>query len=144
MSTKPRPAPCPTCPYRRDVPSGVWSEEEYDKLPLYDGDVPEQAEAGAFSAFLCHSSQRYVCAGWAGCHDMANNLAVRMAPVNDRDLDTAALVRYETAVPLFASGAEAAEHGKRDIQDPGPEAVRKVTQLLAARDRKRARTQGAG
>lgn len=42
--------PCGSCPYRRDVPSGIWSEEEYDKLPQYDlptGDQPP-------NVFLCH------------------------------------------------------------------------------------------
>lgn len=27
-----RTEPCETCPYRRDVPSGVWSADEYRKL----------------------------------------------------------------------------------------------------------------
>jgi hypothetical protein len=32
----PAPKPCESCPYRKDVPSGVWSEGEYRKLPQYD------------------------------------------------------------------------------------------------------------
>lgn len=41
-----------------------------------------------------------------------------------------AVFDYVSPVPLFASGAEAAEHGKRDLPHPGPEARRKTRQLL--------------
>lgn len=131
-----RKRPCPSCPYRRDVPSGIWSAEEYDKLPAYDGDVPEQVMARATGLFHCHSQPGNLCAGWAGCHDMDNNLAIRF---NIRDVDPA-VFDYITPVPLFASGAEAAEHGKRDLPKPGNEARRKIGQLLrvqAAREEDR-------
>ena len=42
--------PCGSCPYRRDVPSGIWEQHEYDKLPEYDGQTWEQNPA----LFLCH------------------------------------------------------------------------------------------
>ena len=71
-----RKTPCPSCPYRRDVPSGIWDASEYDKLPGYDGDVPDQLTAGAFGLFHCHSQQENLCAGWVGCHDMARAHAV--------------------------------------------------------------------
>jgi hypothetical protein len=121
-----RKRPCPSCPYRRDVPSGIWSAEEYAKLPKYDGDTLEQARSEAFGLFLCHSRRESVCAGWAGCHDMAESLAVRMSR---RDLDIDAVLGYVSPVPLFSSGAEAAAHGMRDIAEPGPAARRKVRQL---------------
>jgi hypothetical protein len=51
-----RKRPCPTCPYRRDVPSGIWQASEYSKLPRYDNDVPDQLAAGATGLFYCHSA----------------------------------------------------------------------------------------
>ena len=126
----PRKRPCSSCPYRRDVPSGIWSADEYAKLVKFDGDVPEQAAAGAFGVFLCHQRDGSLCAGWVGCHDMANNLAVRMG---HRDLDVDAVLSYVSPLPLFGSGREAAEHGMRDIASPGPAAQRKARQLLRLR-----------
>jgi len=120
-----RSRPCPSCPYRRDVPSGIWEESEYDKLARFDGDIPDQLAAEAFRLFYCHSQPESLCAGWAGCHDMENNLAVRM---HAADIDPA-VYDYSSPVPLFASGADAAEHGKRDLGRPGPEALAKISQL---------------
>ncbi len=122
----PRKTPCPSCPYRRDVPSGIWAAEEYDKLPYYDLDTGEQATAGAFGLFFCHQRTGDLCSGWVGCHDMENNLAVRLhaAEVDPSVYD------YVSPVPLFASGAEAAEHGKRDLPAPGEQAQRKIGSLV--------------
>jgi hypothetical protein len=128
-----RPRPCATCPYRRDVPSGVWAESEYAKLPAYDGTTGEQAEAGAFAPFHCHSTPETLCAGWVGTHDMDESLAMRM---QGGRMDPA-VWQYESPVPLFASGAEAAAHGMRDLEHPGPEAgdrQRKLLRLIAARE----------
>jgi Family of unknown function (DUF6283) len=127
-----RKEPCSTCPYRRDVPSGIWAASEYDKLPTYDLETCEQAVAGAFAPFHCHSTPEKLCAGWVGCHDMGNNLAMRL---HHRDIDPA-VYEYVSPVPLFASGAEAAEHGKRDLPAPGPAAVRKARQLLRLQGRR--------
>jgi Family of unknown function (DUF6283) len=124
---RPRNRPCPTCPYRKDVPSGIWKADEYEKLPRYDGDVPEQVQAGAFGLFHCHQQQNHLCAGWVGCHDMANNLAVRFSR---RDLDMPAVLGYISPVPLFTSGAKAAAHGVKDIRAQSPAARRKVAGLL--------------
>lgn len=129
-----RPRPCPSCPYRRDVPSGIWQAGEYDKLPAYDGDVPEQVMARATALFHCHSQPVNLCAGWVGCHDMDSNLAMRM---NVRDVHPA-VFEYNSPVPLFASGTEAAGHGKRDLPAPGPEARRKTRQLLRMQDARKA------
>ena len=127
-----RKRPCSSCPYRRDVPSGIWEASEYDKLPCFDGDIPEQLAAGATGLFFCHQKTGDLCAGWAGCHDMDNSLAVRL---HARLLDLDAVLGYISPVPLFGSGAETAEHGKRDLPAPGPEAQRKIGQLLRARSR---------
>lgn len=121
----PAPSPCTYCPYRRDVPSGVWSDSEYAKLPLYDKPTGEQPPG----LFGCHVYERgdergRVCGGWAGCHDGNELLSLRVAAVTGEiTLETAEAVRgYVSPVPLFSSGAEAAAHGMREIHDPGPEA----------------------
>lgn len=129
----PRQRPCASCPYRRDVPSGLWTAEEYDKLPRFDGSIAEQAIDGATGAFFCHQQDGHLCAGWVGCHDMRENLAIRVHP-DPIDLD--AVLDYVSPVALFGSGAAAAEHGRRDIHNPGPAARRKIGQLLALRDRR--------
>jgi len=127
-----RKRPCPSCPYRRDVPSGIWAEGEYAKLPAYDLGTIGQAEAGAFAPFCCHSSPDLLCAGWAGTHDMAENLALRLSR---KDIDPAAY-DYVSPVPLFGSGTEAAEHGVRDLERPGARALAqmaKLRRIVAAR-----------
>jgi hypothetical protein len=122
----PRKTPCPSCPYRRDVPSGIWEEAEYAKLHGYDGDVPDQLINNATGLFFCHQRTDELCAGWVGCHDMPNNLAVRL---HYNKIDADAVFDYESPVPLFASGAEAAEHGRERIENPDEEAQRKIDTL---------------
>lgn len=116
-------APCVTCPYRRDVPSGLWSPEEYAKLPAYDGDTGEQIMKGATGVFLCHSQPGKLCSGWVGCHDMRHNAAVRFDQVAETTFT------YQSPVPLFTSGAEVAAHGMKDIAAPGREAGRAIKRL---------------
>ena len=130
MSVRPpAPAPCGSCPYRRDVPSGVWAREEYEKLPRYDGPTWAQDPG----VFMCHRQDGRLCAGWVACHDRGELLAIRLGAASGsiRPEDVEEILGYETSVPVFASGAEAAEHGLRDLLDPGDEArrlVRKLTQ----------------
>lgn len=132
----PAPRPCASCPYRTDVPSGIWSEEDYAKLPLYDG--PTWAQP--LKLFQCH--QRYggddlarVCGGWAGCHDGDHLMALRIASLaGEISVETAEAIRaYVSPVPLFASGAQAAAHGMREILRPGPEARRAMDKIDSAR-----------
>jgi len=119
-------APCKSCPYRRDVPSGVWSAEEYDKLPAYDGEIIDQAKAGAGGLFLCHLKDGCLCAGWLATHGAGNLLAMRM---NGRIVADEAW-EYQTAVPVFSSGREACDHGKRAIEKPGAKAARVIDRLV--------------
>ncbi|ALA06625.1 hypothetical protein SEA_LUMOS_119 [Mycobacterium phage Lumos] len=133
----PAPNPCGSCPYRCDTPSGVWAEEEYRKLPEYDADMAFQPPG----LFLCHqndrgSDQSRLCAGWVGTHGAENLLALRLAAVfgNMSDRQIQATVDYSTSVPLFASGAEAAEHGIRDIECPGEDAERAISKISTRRD----------
>lgn len=131
MSAAPAKAPCISCPYRRDVPSGVWSASEYEKLPAYDLDTPDQP----YQTFFCHQDDGRVCAGWVGCHDAYELFALRIAPlvgtmsVEDRD----ACYDYVSPVPLFESGAEAAEHGMAEINQPSERAMRIVDKIVIKR-----------
>ena len=113
QAADPRPRPCASCPYRCDVPSGVWEQEEYDKLPRYDGDVMGQSPA----VFMCHQSDGHVCSGWLGHRDHpAELLAVRLGGMAGRLSE--ACLDYATDVPLFGSGAEARAHGLAEITAP--------------------------
>lgn len=123
-------APCKTCPYRRDVPSGVWAKEEYDKLKTYDGEVFEQLDKGALGRFDCHQRDGMMCAGWIATHGARNLLALRLAT------DIAPEVfKYSSPVPVFGSGEEAAKHGMCDIKRPSVAARNAVARLSRKRDR---------
>lgn len=123
----PRKSPCASCPYRKGVPSGVWHESEYDKLPLYDGETWGQST----HAFLCHQGDGDVCSGWLGHRDPYDLLAVRLG-VSAGTLDESCL-DYRTPVPLFASGAEAGAHGKAQITTPSPKAEATIEKILKKR-----------
>lgn len=124
---RPAAAPCRSCPYRRDVPAGVWNPEEYAKLPRYDGETWEQDAA----LFMCHQQDGRLCAGWVGCHDPGESLAVRLAAASGAldgdDLD--AVLGYESPVPLFSSGGEAAAHGLAGVDAPEADAVAMIRRL---------------
>ncbi|MER5378468.1 DUF6283 family protein [Streptomyces sp. NPDC002553] len=131
----PAPRPCASCPYRTDVPSGVWSEEEYAKLPIFDGPTWSQSPR----LFICHQhsgddERARICGGWAGCHDGDQLLALRVAVAQGQiTVEVAEAIRgYTSPVPLFASGAEAAAHGMRDVR-PGPEARRVMDKIVRVR-----------
>lgn len=131
--------PCSACPYRRDVPSGIWAAEEYAKLPAYDRETGEQPPG----VFLCHDGDRrsQVCLGWAQCHPVDHLLSLRiMAMVG---CDVSAVVeagRATPPVPLFGSGAEAAAHGLAELISPGAAAQAAIGRLrrrLSRADRRR-------
>ena len=133
--------PCGSCPYRRDVPSGVWAAVEYDKLPLYDGDMLEQMLKGGQVAFYCHQQDGKLCAGWVGAHGPYNLIALRVIEVSSQPaspLDPSVWAyKPHPCVPLFKTGAEACAHGKREIKRPGPKARRTVIKILSKREAKR-------
>lgn len=127
----PAPRPCASCPYRRDVPSGVWHPDEYAKLTDYDQPTPYQPTG----VFLCHQANGRTCAGWAGCHDMTQNLGLRLA-IGTGDVDEAtadAILDYTTDVPLFTTGREAADHGMQHIDHPSPDAVSAMDKITRRR-----------
>lgn len=121
MTDRIRAQPCEFCPYRRDVPSGVWSATDYEKLPPYDEPTGNQPLA----SFACHATPAFDCHGWAVVHSNRGPehelLALRLQGSPDVP---------EPAVPLFDSGAGAAAHGMRDIEAPGDHAVDAQAKLL--------------
>jgi len=125
---RPRKRPCASCPYRRDAPSGVWDDSEYQKLPRYDADTANQPTA----VFACHHDDGSLCAGWLGHSDPIRLLALRLAVMSGTAAPECA--DYSTTVPLFASGAEAAAHGMRDLEQPGEKAHDTIRKLTALRN----------
>lgn len=119
-------APCKSCPYRKDVPSGVWDASEYDRLTDYDGEIIEQLMAGGRGLFMCHQRDGCLCAGWLATHGPDNLLALRLNASEVKD----EVWGYRSPVPVFASGSEAAAHGKKDIQEPGGRAQRAINRLV--------------
>ena len=132
MSAMPARNPCGSCPYRQDCPSGVWATTEYDKLNAYDRQTPFQPPG----AFYCHQNNGRLCAGWVGCHDMNESLALRFLLAHDviSSVEFVALLDYATPVPLWASGAEAAAHGRAQIEAPGPKALSTIAKLTHQRE----------
>lgn len=118
------------------MPAGIWASEEYAKLRRYDADTPDQPTG----LFQCHqadadSAVRRVCAGWAGCHEGAELLALRLA-VLDGSIDATtyrAVVEYVSPVPLFSSGREAAAHGEAGIDAPDEKASHLINKITRTR-----------
>ena len=127
--------PCESCPYRKDVPRGIWDKSEYEKLRDYD-DGPQGQQS--FSAFLCHHSpqigQDAVCRGWLSVH--SESVAVRLMII--KGTVTPEQVYAETPCELYASGNEAADAGIKGIKRPSikaREAIGKLTKAKASRSR---------
>lgn len=120
---------CTACPYRRDVPSGVWAASEYEKLAEYDKPTGDQP-AGAFH---CHATPEVICHGWAVVHGRQDH-AHELLAARLWHIDTSTVEEHS---PLFSSGAEACEHGKRDIANPSEEAIETVARLQGKYERLR-------
>ena len=125
--------PCASCPYRCDVPSGVWDASEYAKLVDYD---EPSTWAQPAAVFMCHQRDQRLCAGWVAVHDMAESLSVRIAASTGLlDEQVLAIVhQYSTDVPLFASGAQAAEHGMREIERPSHRAGETIRKIIRKKE----------
>lgn len=132
----PAPQPCASCPYRCDVPSGVWDAAEYAKLTAYDADMAGQP----IELFQCHQNpggvrRARMCSGWLGTHGGENLLAVRIAAVRGAitgETVTAAF-DYDSPVSLFPTGQTAADHGIREIDNPSPEAQKLIGKIIRTR-----------
>lgn len=131
----PAAAPCVTCPYRRDVPSGIWAPSEYAKLERYDEPTGYQP-AGVFH---CHQTdlgdpRSRVCAGWAHLASY-DTLALRVAvPAGTLTIEQVEeIADYRSSVPVFASGAQAAAHGMMEVPSPGPAAEKAIGKIIRKR-----------
>lgn len=129
--------PCNSCPYRRDVPSGVCDVQDYEKLRAYDLDIGEQPP----EMFQCHRADAEshlgrICAGWVGCHGR-ELLALRLGLLRGRISEATfkAAVAYRSPIPLFESGAEAADHGQADIRYPTLIVFRAIAKITRRRSR---------
>lgn len=133
MTTPIKRAPCASCPYRRDVPSGIWEAEEYDKILPYDNETWMQPP----KLFLCHQANGCLCRGWLDTHG-ETLLALRLAcSRGEVDPKTAGKSLDEgPAVPVFESAAEAAKHGRRSIKRPGRKARAMVSKIEQTRKRR--------
>lgn len=114
--------PCLTCPYRLDVPSGVWSASEYEKLRGYGANV-------TFNLFLCHQTiaggVELACKGWLLVE--SESVAVRVAC-------SLGLLDYPAcfapcSAGLHSSGAAAADYGQKQLKRPGRRALRVIEKL---------------
>ena len=102
------PRPCVSCPYRLDTPSGVWSEEEYEKLRAYDEDWFEVG-IPPFAAFHCHQESATgvdtVCRGWltVAQESVAARIAVADGRVTVDELYAEPLVALRSSIVAKAA-----------------------------------------
>jgi len=120
---KVRKEPCETCPYRTDVPSGIWAHQTYEMLRPYDEPTGEQP----FAVFGCHCNPEQYCHGWAVVHNSRGHqfelLAMRIHGLGPGDVP-------QSDVIFFGSGNEAADHGQADLAHPSDEARAAVDKLM--------------
>lgn len=121
--------PCTTCPYRRDTPTGIWSRDEYEKLPAYD----QRDFGGApMATFHCHQEPQIgkptVCRGWLSVHP--DCIAVRMAYFSGlitKEMMAEIPVKPDPA--LYSSGAQACRAGLKGVKRPGKKAKAAIEKL---------------
>lgn len=116
-------SPCPSCPYRKDTPKGVWAQDHYEMLPQYDGDIGEQVTKGAFAPFGCHYDNGNLCRGWIDCHGAENLLSLRLAEVSDE-------MFTPPKADVYASGAEVLKANLPHMENPSPEARAMMDNLI--------------
>jgi hypothetical protein len=117
-----RTRPCNTCPYRCDVPSGVWAADEYERLRPYDNETWGQP----LRAFFCHTTPKEYCHWLVVVHINRGHeydlLALRLHPPDGPIPGP--------VVELFASANEAADHGLTEIDWPSDEASLAIERLV--------------
>lgn len=75
--------------------------------------------------FLCHQQDDNLCAGWVACHGPRNLMGVLVGVIGGR-IDPA-IYDYETSVPLYESGHEAARHGIANVNPDAQQVIDKIT-----------------
>lgn len=132
--------PCGSCPYRKDVPAGVWHPEEYTKLSGFTPKDPRSVPA--MGTFLCHNHEekdRVLCRGWTFVEreSPAVKLLVYLGRVEPDD------VCQTPRTPLFETGQEAALHGLSGVKKP-TKAARRLQDKITRGWVKQARGKGRG
>jgi hypothetical protein len=128
MSKTFRERPCHSCPYRKDVPSGIWAESEYQKLPDYDAPTSMQPP----QMFACHDGdgKDSLCRGWWDCHSQNQPghelLSVRLS----RAFGKLTELPPVSDVECFESGQEACDHGLKELDMPSEDADRRIEILM--------------
>lgn len=124
--------PCASCPYRKDVPHGIWHPTEYAKLRTYDDGFQE---IPALGVFLCHASnfkdRDSVCRGWLSVH--CDSVAVRLGVITGQIPPEAPFAKVKAK--LFKTGKAAADAGMRAINRPGKAARKMIDKLGSAIER---------
>jgi len=130
---------CSSCPYRRDVPSGVWAADHYHVLkeldcrrtiklpyPTKDGIVMLDTPNPSPGTFHCHQSNATgkptVCRGWLSVE--RNSIGARLLQMDEMPTEDESDFYYST-------GTEACEAGLKGIESPSPEARALVEKLIA-------------
>lgn len=131
-------AACGTCPYRCDTPPGVWSPQEYQKLPEYDKETHTQP----MKVFLCHCQDGSLCRGWLDTHIdqkrghelLSIRFALLLGTIDPDELKAAMLERprHDTHV----SGTAACVFGLGGVPEPSPEAQKAMESIVKKRRRK--------
>lgn len=128
-------SPCASCPYRRDVPSGIWHRDEYEKLREYDRDGSD-GQIPPIAVFHCHkeldTKVPTVCRGWLTVH--SESIAVRFAQITGL-IDPMAIYA-KVKEKLYRSGNEAADAGEKGIKRPSRAARSMAEKLLRNGKRK--------
>lgn len=106
---KHRPAPCRSCPWRRDHEPGTFGIDRYEQL----AQTSVSAGGGHLGApmFACHltpDGAEHACAGWLAVEGHGH-IGVRLAVVTGR-IDAAALSPGEGWPELWESFGEMVEH----------------------------------
>ena len=125
----PRKTPCATCPYRKNVPQGIWDWSEYQKLRRYDEDTATQPP----NLFMCHQGEGDICMGWWSCGGQPFELlAVRLAVIRGE----IALEELEniTTIPIHPTHSAAAGHGTEKYYDPPQEARDAIEKIVRKRN----------
>jgi hypothetical protein len=117
---------CPTCPYARATPPGIWHRTEYEKLRAYDLETWAQPPA----LFMCHQRTGALCAGWIAVHGW-ELLALRLAGEGLR------LPLPVVAGDFYASGNEAADAGLAGVRRPSGKAQKAARKIVRNRRRRR-------
>lgn len=126
-------APCKSCPYRQDVPSGIWEKEEYDKILPYDNPTMFQPP----TMFMCHQQDGSVCRGWLDCHgDQLLGLRLACARGDIAPEDVSRAFEEGPAVPVFKTADLASRHGRKAIEKPSKKAKTLINQIEKKRGKK--------